>query len=76
VRHGSESWTLNKRNKSKIKVMVMRLPRRIKEITRRDRIRNTVVVEEINIVSIEKVIEELQLSLLEHVHRKISQGNI
>ena len=40
----------------------------MKGITRGDRIRNTVAVEEINIVPIEKVIER-QLSLLGRVHR-------
>ena len=53
--NGSELWTLNERNKSKVKAMEIRFIRRIKGITRRDRIRNT---EELNIVSIEKVIEE------------------
>ena len=42
---------------------------RIKGITRRYRIRNAIVVEELNIVPIKKVMEERQLSLLEHVHR-------
>ena len=54
----SESWTLNKRNKNKVKAMEMRFPKRTKGITRRDRNRNTVVVEELNIVPIEKVIEQ------------------
>ena len=47
--------------------MKMRFLRRINGITRRDRIRNRVVVEEL--LPIEKVIEQRQLSLLGHVHR-------
>ena len=49
--------------------MGMRFLRRIKGINRRDGIRNTVVVEELNMMPIEKVIEDRQLSFLEHVHR-------
>ena len=67
--YGSETWTLSDKNKSKVKAKEMRFLRRIKGITRRDRIRNTVVAEGLNIVLIEKVIEERQLSLLGHVHR-------
>ena len=48
--------------------METRFLRRIKGIPRRDRIRNTVVVEELNIAPIEKIIEERQLSLFGHVH--------
>ena len=47
----------------------MRFLRKIKTITRRDKIKNTVVVEELNMVPIEKVMEERQLRLLRHVHR-------
>ena len=67
--YGSESWTLSERNKRKVKATEMRFLRRIKAITRRDRIRNTIVVEELNMVPIEKAIEEIQLSSLGHVHR-------
>ena len=49
---------LSERNKSKVKAMEMRFLRRIKGITRRDGIRNTLVVEELNMVPIEKVIEQ------------------
>jgi hypothetical protein len=44
--YGSESWTLTKNNKSKIVTTEMRFLRRIKEITRRDRV---TVVSELNI---------------------------
>ena len=47
----------------------MRCFARIKVITRKDRIRNTVVVEELNMVPIEEAREEIQLSLLRRVHR-------
>ena len=62
--YGSESWT-----QSKVKTMVIWFLRK-KGIITRDRIRNTLAVEElINIVPIEKVIEDRQLSLVGHVHR-------
>ena len=62
--YGSESWMLSEMNYSKVKEMEMRFLRRIKGITRMDRIRNTVVVEELTIVPIENVIEQSQSSLL------------
>ena len=49
--------------------MEMRFFRGIKGIIIRNGIRNTVVVEELNMVPIEKVVEKRQLSLLGHVHR-------
>ena len=49
--------------------MEMRFLGRIKGNTGRERIRNTVVVEELNMVPIEEAREEIQLSLLRRVHR-------
>lgn len=67
--YGSESWVLTKRNKSRIKAAEMRFLRKIQGITREDRIRNSVIVEELKIKPIEKIIEERQLSWLGHLLR-------
>jgi hypothetical protein len=53
---GSESWRRN--NKSKIVAIKMRFLRRIKEIRRRDRMKNQTGISELNLEPIELVFDE------------------
>jgi hypothetical protein len=63
--YGSESWTLTKNNKNKI--AEMRFLRRIKRMTKADRVKNETVVSKLNIKPIGLVIGERQLSWLGHM---------
>ena len=60
-------------SKSKVKATEVRFLGRTKGITRRDRMRNTAEVEELNMPPTEKVAEERQLSLVGRVHRMNEQ---
>ena len=49
LKFGSDTWTLSKRETCRIKVMEMKLLRKILGITRRDRIRNDIIRDQLNI---------------------------
>lgn len=66
---GCESWILTDRNKSKIRAVEMKYLRRVKGVTKRDRIRNEVIREELNIESVEDFIERRQLGWWGHLLR-------
>lgn len=63
------SWTLTKWNKSRI--IELWFLRKIQRITWKDRIRKTLMVEELKITPIKEVIDEGPLSWLEYTHRMI-----
>lgn len=67
--YGSESWVLTNRTKSRIQAMEMKYLRRVKGITRKDRIRNEVVREELGIESIDETIENNKLKWFGHMTR-------
>ena len=67
--YGSESWTLTNRIKSRLQGMEMKYLRRVKGITRRDRIRNEAVREELKIEPILETIENNKLKWFGHLIR-------
>ncbi|CAG9823911.1 unnamed protein product [Phaedon cochleariae] len=67
--HGCESWVLTEQEKSKIRATETKYLRRVKGITRREKIRNVVIREELEIESIEEYIEKKQLAWWGHLQR-------
>ena len=67
--YGSESWILTQRQKSKITAVEMRYLRRVKGVTRKDRIRNEHIREELEIIPILDFIEQKQLGWWGHLIR-------
>lgn len=69
--YGCESWTLIARQKSKFEATKMRYPGRVKRITRRDRLRNDIIIIRTGLKtnSIQDLIEQRQLSLWRHLQR-------
>lgn len=67
--YGSESWVLTNSMKSKIQAIDMKYLRRVKGITRRDRIRNDSVREELEIEPIHNAIEKQKLKWFGHICR-------
>lgn len=67
--YGSETWVLDRKLKSKIQAIEMKYLRTVKGVTRRDRIRNVDIREELKIKPVLKYIEERQLSWWGHLHR-------
>ena len=70
---GCETWVLDNRQKSKIQASEMMYLRRIKGITRLDKIRNDSIREELETVSVLEFIERRQLSWWGHMMR-MDQG--
>lgn len=67
--YGSESWILSRQQKSKIQAVEMKYLRAVKGVTRRDRIRNEVIREELSIEPTLKFIERQQLKWFGHMVR-------
>jgi len=68
--YNSETWTLKEASKLKLKVFEMRCRRRIKGVTRRDRIRNVDIREEVGVrVDAVKRIQGRKLRYFGHVVR-------
>ena len=73
--YGSESWSLTTKLKSRIGAAEMKVLRCIKGVTRRDRIRNKQIREELGIDDIIEIIEGNQLRWYGHV-RRMSQERL
>ena len=71
--YGSETWTLTAKTRSKIRATEMKVLRGIKGVTRRDRIRNTNIREELGIMDILELIEQNRLRWYGHVQRMESE---
>ena len=67
--YGCETWTLNKKLKSKIQATEMRILRLIFGVTRRDRLRNDDIRASLKVHSILSIIEKSQLRWFGHVLR-------
>lgn len=67
--YGAETWVLTKEQRSKIQATEMKFLRRVKGITRMDRIRNETVRDELNITSVQEWIEQQQLKWYGHLIR-------
>lgn len=67
--YGCESWVLNNTMKSRLQAVEMKYLRRVKGITRRDRIRNEAVRNELKIEPILERVEKQQLSWFGHLVR-------
>lgn len=66
---GCESWVLTKRLKSKIQSIEMKYLRRVLGVTRRDRIRNDTIREQLKVQPVAKWIENCQLRWYGHLKR-------
>ena len=67
--YGYEAWTLTTKTRSKIQACEMKVLRLIRRVTRRDRLRNDDIREELGVESILKIIERGQLRWFGHVKR-------
>lgn len=67
--YGCESWVLTQRQKSKIQATEMKFLRRVKGVTRRDKVRNTKIREELGVAAITDFIEQRQLGWWGHLQR-------
>jgi Reverse transcriptase (RNA-dependent DNA polymerase) len=67
--YGSETWVLTPNMKSKIQAVEMKYLRGVKGISRRDRIRNMDIREELQIEPIHEYIQKKQLNWWGHVQR-------
>ena len=67
--YGSESWTLDSRDKSRLQAAEMKFLRRSIGKTKRDKIRNTRIREEVKTDSLEQRIERNQLRWYGHLNR-------
>ena len=67
--YGSEVWSLTSKTESRLQAAEMRVLRLIKGVTRRDRIRNTQIRKDLNIVPLLEDIERSKLRWYGHVMR-------
>lgn len=67
--YACESWVLTTRQKSKLQATEMKYLRRVKGVTRLDRLRNEEIRKELEINSIHDFIEQRQLSWWGHLQR-------
>ena len=67
--YGSETWTLTTRLKSKVQAAEMRVVRLIKGVTRRDRLRNDDIREELDIESVLEFVDRSKLRWYGHIMR-------
>lgn len=67
--YGCESWVLTQQDKSKIRATEMKYLRRVKGVTKLDRIRSDQIRKELNIESVEKFIEKRQMGWWGHLQR-------
>lgn len=67
--YGCESWVLNRRQKNKIQAAEMRYLRRVRGVTKMDRIKNLEIRKDLKIQSVLENIEERQLGWWGHLHR-------
>ena len=72
--YGHESWILTKRLKSKITAADVKVPRLVKRVTRRDRVRNADIYEEWKIKPIIETIQTDQLRWFGRVMRRENYG--
>lgn len=67
--YGSESWTLSKRMASKVQAIEMKFLRGVKGITKRDKIRNSKIREDLEVKPIQDDIHRRQLRWFGHLIR-------
>ena len=67
--YGSESWTLTSRDKSRVQASEMTTLRTIARKTRRDKIRNTTIRNQLGVAPVMNKIEKGQLRWLGHLER-------
>ena len=67
--YGSETWITTKKEESRIQAQEMKFLRRVKGCTKLDRIRNTDIRTELNILDINQKIKENKNKWKEHVER-------
>lgn len=71
--YGSETWSLTKKTESKLQAAEMRVLRLIKNVTRRDKIRNEYIRNELNVLPLLDDIEKNKLRWYGHVMRMEEQ---
>lgn len=69
LQYGAESWVTNKNEIGQETAMQMKCCRRIMGKTRRDRIRNETIREQVGLTAVSQKLEERQLSWFGHVTR-------
>lgn len=67
--YGCESWNLTQRQRSRLQAAEMKYLRRVRGVTRRDRIRNTEIRKDLNVKPMAEFIEERQLGWWGHLQR-------
>jgi hypothetical protein len=70
--YGSETWTLNARDKSRIQASEMKFLRSVKGCTREDKIRNEEIREELRIFNISEKIQGYHDRWVEHLERMVN----
>ena len=71
--YGSERWVLNDALRSRIQETEMKYLRRVKGITRRDKVPNEIIRKELEIDSVLQVIENQRLKSFRHLIRMREQ---
>lgn len=62
---GSQSWVKTQKNETKVETATMRFQNRVKGCTRTDRIRNTDIKEELNILNINEEYKDNWTQMIE-----------
>ena len=67
--YGAECWTIRKKEEKNLEKTEMRMMRRIKGVTLRDRIKSVDIIKELGVSSIQEKVREMRLRWYGHIQR-------